>query len=203
MRQGNGQRHADRDDQAADAQLEHAVCTIWRMLRGMGVSADDVPAATRACFASAREQLAVGASMPEPEPGLEGVVDPLLAAAFRAASAQWTRHVENAAESSVRYQGELLVLGLLCVLDETKRVCLLLADMEQLSTPEIAALTGLRLDVVYDELRKARKAFARARKGATSDAEADARELLTLARTRFSPEPAVLAGVCSGLPSGA
>jgi hypothetical protein len=85
-----------------------------------------------------------------------------------------------------------------------KRSCLLLADMEQLSSPEIAALTGLRLDVVYDELRKARKAFERARKrydqaGATIDAETDVRELLAVARAHFTPSPASLDGLCAEL----
>jgi hypothetical protein len=137
------------------------------------------------------------------------VIDPLFVAAYRAACAEW-RPLHSATEedeisgSSVRFQGEVLVLGLLGALDEVKRSCLLLADMELLSSPEIAALTGLRLDVVYDELRKARKTFERARKrydqaGATIDAETDVRELLALARVRFSPAAGALDGLCGEL----
>jgi hypothetical protein len=76
--------------------------------------------------------------------------------------------------------------------------------MELFSSPEIAALTGLRLDIVYEELRKARKAFERARKrydeaGATVDAERDVRQLLALAHARFSPAGPSLDSLCDEL----
>jgi DNA-directed RNA polymerase specialized sigma24 family protein len=216
MRHGNGPSRSDQTDQAsqsepeitaeravfpADVALEARISSIWRVLRGMGVAVDDVAQATRLSFERAFEQMATEA---QPKVAVEGmpiehVVDPLLAAAYRAAHTHWRPLTNDADEgaSSVRNQGELLVLDLLGTLDEPKRVCLLLADMEAWSSPEIAALTGLRLDVVYDELRKARKAFARARRrydqpGATRDAEGDARELLAVARERFSPAQAAL-----------
>jgi hypothetical protein len=170
--------------------------------------------ATRLSFEQAFAELASEAqATPSTLDGLalDRVIDPLLVAAYRAACTTWRplRHANDAEEaevsaSSVRFQGELLVLGLLETLDEVKRSCLLLADMELLSSPEIAALTGLRLDVVYDELRKARKAFERARKrydqaGATIDAETDVRELLAVARAHFTPAPASLDSLCAGL----
>lgn len=216
MRHGNGPSRSDQTDQAslsegevtaeravlpASAALEARISSIWRVLRGMGVAVDDVAQATRLSFERAFEQLAADV---QSEVAIEGmpIVDPLIAAAYRAAHTHWRPLTNDADEvdagsSSVRNQGELLVLDLLGTLDEPKRICLLLADMEAWSSPEIAALTGLRLDVVYDELRKARKAFARARKrydqpGATRDSEADARELLVVARERFSPGQAAL-----------
>jgi DNA-directed RNA polymerase specialized sigma24 family protein len=221
MRHGNGPSRSDQTDQALQSEgevtgeravlpaptataLEARISSIWRVLRGMGVAVDDVAQATRLSFERAFEQLAADA---QPEVAIEGmpiehVVDPLMAAAYRAAHTHW-RPLTNDADdadagaSSVRNQGELLVLDVLGTLDEVKRICLLLADMEAWSSPEIAALTGLRLDIVYDELRKARKAFARARKrydqlGATRDSETDARELLAVARDRFSPAQAAL-----------
>jgi DNA-directed RNA polymerase specialized sigma24 family protein len=192
--------------------LGELVSAIWRVLRGMGIADDDVAQATRVSFDHAFAELA---SQTQTAPStlagvpIDHVIDPLFVAAYRAACAEWRPllHAPDKGEisgSSVRFQGEVLVLGLLGALDEVKRSCLLLADMELLSSPEIAALTGLRLDVVYDELRKARKTFERARKrynqaGATIDAETDVRELLALARVRFSPAPAVLDGLCGEL----
>lgn len=194
------------------ARLGELIGSIYRVLRGMGIADDDAVRATRASFDHAFAELGSRAQHEPTTLGglpIEHVIDPLFVAAYRAACAEWRplRHASEQEEisgSSVRFQGELLVLGLLGTLDEVKRSCLLLADMEQLSSPEIAALTGLRLDVVYDELRKARKAFERARKrydqaGATSDAERDTRELLSLAKARFSPAPATLDALCNEL----
>ena len=190
--------------------LGELVSAIWRMLRGMGVADEDVTQATRSSFDLAFAQLESESQPPATLAGLpiERVIDPLFVAVYRAATSKWRPLRQDAEDeisaSSVRFQGELLVLGLLGTLDEVKRSCLLLADMELLSSPEIAALTGLRLDVVYDELRKARKAFERARKrydqaGATIDAESDGRELLAVARVRFSPAVASLDSICSEL----
>lgn len=193
--------------------LGELVSAIWRVLRGMGIADEDVMHATRVSFDHAFAQRPSDVTTQADQSTLAGtpiehVIDPLFVAVYRAARAAWRplRHDtdDEISGSSVRFQGELLVLGLLGTLDEVKRSCLLLADMEQLSSPEIAALTGLRLDVVYDELRKARKAFERARKrydqaGATIDAESDVRALLTLAHARFSPAPASLDSICDEL----
>jgi hypothetical protein len=190
-------------DQPASGALHEQIATIWRLLRSMEVSPEDAAHCCIRAFERAymRTRASVAHMAAEEAIGgipIDRVVDPLLAAAFREARSQWLSLLQNPKKdvgaSSVRKQGELLVLGLLGCLDEPRRVILLLADMEQLSSPEIAALMGLRLDVVYEELRKARKAFVRARKrlervGATGDAETQARELLALARTRFSPDP--------------
>jgi DNA-directed RNA polymerase specialized sigma24 family protein len=204
------------ENEHGDGVLAELVSAVWRVLRGMGIADADVTQATRVSFEHAFAELASGAhAAPSTADGLaleHGVIDPLLVAAYRAACTAWrplsdahgTEEDREISASSVRFQGELLVLGLLETLDEVKRSCLLLADMELLSSPEIAALTGLRLDVVYDELRKARKAFERARKrydqaGATIDAETDVRELLAVARARFTPAPASLHGLCAEL----
>ena len=230
MRHGNGQSRADQPasdhDREVTAEREllpqpasdfapsekqhgplgELVSAIWRVLRGMGIADEGVMQATRVSFDHAFAELSSHAQNAHTT---LRVIDPLFVAAYRAACAEW-RPLLHASEedeisgSSVRFQGEVLVLGLLGALDEVKRSCLLLADMELLSSPEIAALTGLRLDIVYDELRKARKTFERARKrydqaGATIDAETDVRELLALARVRFSPAPAALDSLCAEL----
>ncbi len=45
-------------------------------------------------------------------------------------------------------------------LDDDKRVALVLSDLEQLTAPEIAELTGTPLNTVYTRLRRARALFA-------------------------------------------
>jgi len=207
MRKGSGQGQRSAPAEAEGEAGQHRIATIWRLLRAMEVAPDNtLPACVKAFQRGASNDVlapteAAGFGIP-----LEHVVDPLLAAAFRAARTGWQMQPPETetGSSSVRNQGELLVLGLLGSLDEPKRVILLLADMEQLSSPEIAALMGLRLDTVYEELRKARKTFVRARKRlerapATCDAENEARELLALARMRFSPDAAALYAVSQQL----
>jgi DNA-directed RNA polymerase specialized sigma24 family protein len=185
----------------------------------MGVDAEAVSDATVVSLRQALEQC-TGQTQPvlsvscETLDGiaLERVVSPLLAAACRAAREQWqaqqTGTGSATASSAVRSQGEMLALELLADLDEMKRLSVLLADMEGFSTPEIAAVTEVRLDVVYEELRKARKALARAlgrhdsrqeSHPACGDPETQARELLEHARSCFTPDTTSLAAVIAAL----
>jgi RNA polymerase sigma-70 factor (ECF subfamily) len=48
-------------------------------------------------------------------------------------------------------------------LDEDKRAVLVLAELEQMSAPEIAAALGINVNTVYSRLRAARRAFEAAR----------------------------------------
>lgn len=52
--------------------------------------------------------------------------------------------------------------GLLDLLPEEQREVFVLAELEQMSAPEIAELTGTKLNTVYSRLRLARRAFERA-----------------------------------------
>lgn len=200
---------------SATAIQEPHVTTIWRLLRGMGVPADDVGEATllsfkRALAQRAREPDTAHRASDHTFDGvpLAHVVDPTLAAAYREARDQWQPMLEQpagaASGSTIRFHAEMLVLELLGSLDEPKRAGLLLADMEGFSTPEIAALTGERLDLVYEDLHRARKAFARAlgrheRSQASVAPETQARQLLDLSRTRFSPDAMALAALRDAL----
>jgi RNA polymerase sigma-70 factor (ECF subfamily) len=53
-----------------------------------------------------------------------------------------------------------IVQGLLEGLDDDQREVFVLAELEQLSAPEIAEALGLKLNTVYSRLRLARAAFA-------------------------------------------
>jgi RNA polymerase sigma-70 factor (ECF subfamily) len=52
-----------------------------------------------------------------------------------------------------------LIEALLQSLDEAKRHVFILAELEQMSAPEIAAALGIKLNTVYSRLRAARQAF--------------------------------------------
>jgi RNA polymerase sigma-70 factor (ECF subfamily) len=52
-----------------------------------------------------------------------------------------------------------LLHELLQELDETKRTLLVLAELEQMTAPEISEVTGMPVNTVYTRLRAARRAF--------------------------------------------
>lgn len=79
-------------------------------------------------------------------------------------------------------------------LDDDRRAVFVLAELEQLTAPEIAEALRLNLNTVYSRLRAARQAFdrsfARARlRDARSTGEAAATVLLSRARTAYAPGP--------------
>jgi RNA polymerase sigma-70 factor (ECF subfamily) len=62
-------------------------------------------------------------------------------------------------ETAELSEGTRLVQRLLESLDEEKREVLVLAELEQLTVPEIADALGLKLNTAYSRLRLARRAF--------------------------------------------
>jgi RNA polymerase sigma-70 factor (ECF subfamily) len=62
----------------------------------------------------------------------------------------------------VRAEGEQLLTRLLAQLDGDKRTVFMLAELEQMTAPEIAIATGLSVEKVYSRLRAARTDFDRA-----------------------------------------
>jgi sulfite reductase alpha subunit-like flavoprotein len=176
-------------------------------MRAMGVEAEAVHDACQVSLRRASElesDTSAGVA-------LDSVISPQLRAAFHAARDQWLARsatLTASSRSGVRSHDEMLVLELLGSLDEGKRASVVLADLEGLSTPEIAALTGAQLDAVYEELRRARRALARAlcRQGGarlTADPEAQVRGVLHQARAHFTPDAADLAKLLAALSGGA
>ncbi len=64
-----------------------------------------------------------------------------------------------------------LVYAALDALDEDKRAVFVLAELEQMTAPEIAEVLGLKLNTVYSRLRAARRDFDVALKSRLSDGE--------------------------------
>jgi RNA polymerase sigma-70 factor (ECF subfamily) len=65
-------------------------------------------------------------------------------------------------ERAAKAEAARVVDRLLEALDDDKREVFVLAEMEQMSAPEIAAALAIPLNTVYSRLRLARQAFARA-----------------------------------------
>jgi RNA polymerase sigma-70 factor (ECF subfamily) len=61
-----------------------------------------------------------------------------------------------------RSEASRLLHRLLDELDETRREVFVLAELEQMTAPEIAEALGLNLNTVYSRIRAARQAFERA-----------------------------------------
>jgi RNA polymerase sigma-70 factor (ECF subfamily) len=144
---------------------------VWRVLQGMGVPAALVADAAQDVFVVVHKRL------PEFEPR-HAITTWLFAIAYRVAS-NYRRNLKRIratepldehlrddgptpAESAERVEAQRLALALLDEIDEEKRVVLVLAEIEQLSAPEISALLGLPLNTVYTQLRRARQQFSRA-----------------------------------------
>lgn len=68
----------------------------------------------------------------------------------------------NPHDCTVRSQGLRLLVKLLGELDDDKRAVLVLAELEQMSAPEIAEALGVNLNTVYARLRAARREFEQA-----------------------------------------
>jgi RNA polymerase sigma-70 factor (ECF subfamily) len=69
---------------------------------------------------------------------------------------------ESAVESLERSTAARLIAKLLQELDEPKREVFMLAELEQLTAPEIAQMLEVPLNTVYSRLRRARIEFQRA-----------------------------------------
>lgn len=144
---------------------------VWRVLRGMGVSEPIVEDAMQDVFMVVHRRLGEF-------DGLGSVKTWLFQIAFRTACA-YRRKLRRAgehepfedrleartrspADEAERRETLSLVVGLLDRLDDDKRAVLVLADIEEMTAPEIAIVTGTPLNTVYSRLRRARTELSHA-----------------------------------------
>jgi RNA polymerase sigma-70 factor, ECF subfamily len=138
---------------------------VWRVLRGMGVAEPGVEDAMQDVFMVVHRRLGEF-------DGLGSVKTWLFQIAFRTACA-YRRKLRRAgahepfedrveaptrspAEEVERRETLSLVASLLDGLDDDKRAVLVLADIEEMTAPEISVVTGTPLNTVYSRLRRAR-----------------------------------------------
>jgi len=138
---------------------------VWRVLRGMGVSEPLVEDAMQDVFMVVHRRLGEF-------DGLGSVKTWLFQIAYRTACS-YRRKLRRAgdhepfddrheartrspAEEAEQREALSLLAGLLDGLDDDKRAVLVLADIEEMTAPEIAVITGTPLNTVYSRLRRAR-----------------------------------------------
>jgi RNA polymerase sigma-70 factor, ECF subfamily len=144
---------------------------VWRVLRGMGVTDSQVEDALQEVF------IVVHRRLPEFD-GRHSIKTWLFAIAFRVACDQRRRlkrggahqpiddHLRDGgpdpAETAERLEAVRILEQLLDQVDEEKRAVLVLAEIEGMTVPEIAAATGIGINTVYTRLRRARLQLNRA-----------------------------------------
>jgi RNA polymerase sigma-70 factor (ECF subfamily) len=153
-----------------DVYAQHAGF-VFRVLRGMGVSEAQVADAVQDVFVVVHRRLAQF-------DGRHAIRTWLFEIAYRVAC-DYRRKLQRArsheplherlhdpapgpGERAERGDQLRLLNELLDQLDDDKRVVLVLAEIEELSAPEIASLTGVPLNTVYTRLRRARIALNQA-----------------------------------------
>lgn len=162
-----GERPAARVD--FDAMYRAHFGFVWRTLRRLGVSVDALDDTAQEVFLVVHRRAS--------ELRAEGSHKAwLFAIAQRVASdhRRWRRrkgHVQSLEgevpgrsqtplEHAMHREASDLVLEFLAQLDEHRRAAFLLADLEQMTAPEIARATGANINTVYYRIASARKAFA-------------------------------------------
>lgn len=157
---------------AAHARLESIVRTefdfVWQLLRRLGLSRSDADDATQQVF------MILARRLPSVEPGRERAFLYGTARRVIANARRGLRRRREADEGSApdalcetdlpddlveQGRARTLLDSLLGELAEPLRRVLVLAEVEQLSVPEIAALEGIPLGTASSRLRRAREAF--------------------------------------------
>jgi RNA polymerase sigma-70 factor (ECF subfamily) len=144
---------------------------VWRVLRGMGVPDAGVEDAVQDVFVVVHRRLSEF-------DGRHAVRTWLFAIAYRVAAdhrrrarrlraheplpEQFGDRGPTPADSAERAERLRVLDALLSELDDEKRAVLVLAEIEGMTAPEIATVTGASLNTVYTRLRRARLQLSRA-----------------------------------------
>lgn len=143
---------------------------VWRILRHLGVAPAQLDDRLQDVFLVVYrrwDSLDPASSM---RSWLYGICR-RVAADHRRAERRGERRLQSVAPPSAgtgpeqalaQVEAEDFVDAFLAGLDPEKREVFVLAEVEDLSAPEIAAATGIKLNTVYSRLRVARELFARA-----------------------------------------
>ncbi len=145
---------------------------IWRSVQCLGVPASQVDDVVQEVFVIAHQKLATFEGRSSVKTWLYGIA--LMRAREHRRKARTPGPPADADEPLVApettwpdrraEQAEAVraVNAILAGLDEDQREVFVLAELEELTAPEIAEILGVKLNTVYSRLRLAREAFARA-----------------------------------------
>lgn len=145
---------------------------VWRSARRLGVPDSAVDDVVQEVFIVVHRQLASFEGRSSMKTWLFGILRNLVLRQRRS----WARrgreealeesavegHEAGADDRLAESQARRVLHALLAELDDDKRAVFVLADLEQMSAPEIAEATGLKLNTVYSRLRLARAEMERA-----------------------------------------
>ena len=144
---------------------------VWRNLRRLGVAPAGLDDAAQDVFLVVHRRLGE-VPAEKVEPWLFGVVRKVAAAHRRSVARRGAdpldaagEPVEASAGPAERYEqaeASRLVHAILGKLSDEQREVFVLAELEQMAAPEIAAAIGAPVNTVYSRLRAARAAFEKA-----------------------------------------
>ena len=144
---------------------------VWRSARRLGVPDSAVDDVVQEVFIVVHRQLASFEGRSSMKTWLFGILRNVVLRQRRS----WARRREEALEESAvaadaapadehlaEREARRVLHALLAGLDDDKRAVFVLAELEQMSAPEIAEATGLKLNTVYARLRLARAEMEKA-----------------------------------------
>ncbi|MFZ5438926.1 MAG: RNA polymerase sigma factor [Myxococcota bacterium] len=135
---------------------------LWRTVRSLGVSAADAEDITQEVFLTAFRKLHEYAGRSALRTWLCGIAIGVARNHVRKSRRREAAHAPPGPEphdpTAARDELEL-VSRCLAELDESFRLVFVLAEVEQLSAPEIAEVLGINVNTVYSRLRIARERF--------------------------------------------
>jgi len=144
---------------------------VWRSARRLGVPDSAVDDVVQEVFIVVHRQLASFEGRSSMKTWLFGILRNVVLRQRRS----WARRREEALEESAvaadaapadehlaEREARRVLHALLAGLDDDKRAVFVLAELEQMSAPEIAEATGLKLNTVYSRLRLARAEMEKA-----------------------------------------
>jgi RNA polymerase sigma-70 factor (ECF subfamily) len=140
---------------------------VFRCLRSLGVRDDLIEDALQDVFMVVQDKLSAFDGQAKLRTWLYAIVLRVARRYRERAAHERSRFVASEPPSSARPEDELehneqlaLARRALAALDDAKREVFVLAMVEQMSAPEIAAVLEIPLNTVYSRLRAARAAFA-------------------------------------------
>lgn len=151
-----------------DDLYEEHVDFVWRSLRCLGIREAGLEDAVQDVFVVVHRRLADFQARSAVRTWLFGIVlrvarDHRRRERRKGGLSPLDFEIEDSApgphEEAARAEALRALAQALDVLDEDKRAVLVLAELEQMSAPEIAAALGVNVNTVYSRLRAARRAF--------------------------------------------
>jgi RNA polymerase sigma-70 factor, ECF subfamily len=142
---------------------------VWRSLRRLGVSQDDLEDAAQDVFVVVHRRIETFEHRSTPKTWIFGIALRVAKAYRRRGSRQRARVAGDESvlvctrgtpeEVRAQMQAAEQVQALLDELDDDKRAVFVLAELEHMAAPDIALALGIPTNTVYSRLRLARAAF--------------------------------------------